>query len=165
MTEVAKKGVWASVFLKLHTPLTWNLMCHSDSTKNVKGFESLLTKYENEVRQHGYELYELGTHSIHKGASMYASSGSTAGPGGISICIRGEWTMGKVQDTYMLYKKAGDQYIGRILSGLPVMSHLFARSHPQFTCLKSGDEDESNFTSCQNTLRGQVSDTITLIFP
>eukprot|EP00957_Ditylum_brightwellii_P080974 6159193-Ditylum_brightwellii.AAC.1 len=73
--------------------------------------------------------------------------------------------MGKVQDMYMLYKKAGDQCIGRILSGLPVMSHLFAARHPQLTCLKSGDEDDSNFTSCQNTLKVQVSKAITSIFP
>eukprot|EP00957_Ditylum_brightwellii_P072074 5478605-Ditylum_brightwellii.AAC.1 len=73
--------------------------------------------------------------------------------------------MVKVQDMYMLYEKAGDQYIGRILSGLSVISHLFAASHPQFTCLKSGDEDDSNFTSNQNTLRGQVSKAITSIFP
>eukprot|EP00957_Ditylum_brightwellii_P142621 10866463-Ditylum_brightwellii.AAC.1 len=135
----------------LYIALTWNLMCCSDSTKNVKegtrkrvprhvytnafnyplcpigalslylsifpgvlndssgklfpgadqgdqflkGYESLLTKYENEVHHHGYELYELGTHSIHKGVTTYASSGSTAGPGGISVCIRGGWTMGK----------------------------------------------------------------------
>eukprot|EP00957_Ditylum_brightwellii_P154462 11754955-Ditylum_brightwellii.AAC.1 len=66
---------------------------------------------------------------------------------------------------YILYKKAGDHYIGRILSGLLVMSHLFTASHPQFTCLKSGDENDSNFTSHQNMLQVQVSEAITLIFP
>eukprot|EP00957_Ditylum_brightwellii_P047499 3607444-Ditylum_brightwellii.AAC.1 len=84
-----------------------------------------------------YDLEDIGTHSTCKGTTTYASSGTTASPGGISIGIQRKWIMGKVQDIYMLYKKVGDQYTERLLIGLPVMSHLFAASHPQFTYLKS----------------------------
>eukprot|EP00957_Ditylum_brightwellii_P012916 976047-Ditylum_brightwellii.AAC.1 len=73
--------------------------------------------------------------------------------------------MGKVQDMYMLYKKAGDQYIGRLLTGLPVVSHLFASNHPQFTCLKSGDKDDTTFTSHQRVLGKNVCCTIGTLFP
>eukprot|EP00957_Ditylum_brightwellii_P129860 9905240-Ditylum_brightwellii.AAC.1 len=73
--------------------------------------------------------------------------------------------MGKVQDTYMLYKKAGNQCIGRLLAGLPVMSYLFAANHPQFTCLKSGDEDDTTFISCQTGLDATVHRAIDALFP
>eukprot|EP00957_Ditylum_brightwellii_P115760 8830583-Ditylum_brightwellii.AAC.1 len=36
MTELAKKVTGESIFLKWYKALTWNLMCYSDSTKNVK---------------------------------------------------------------------------------------------------------------------------------
>eukprot|EP00957_Ditylum_brightwellii_P031906 2419117-Ditylum_brightwellii.AAC.1 len=45
------------------------------------------------------------------------------------------------------------------------MSHLFAASQPQLTCLKSGDEDDATFTSHQNELKGQVTKALTAIFP
>eukprot|EP00957_Ditylum_brightwellii_P192937 14690689-Ditylum_brightwellii.AAC.1 len=115
----------------------------------LKGFKTLLVENKNEVHRMGYDLEDLGTHSICKGATTYTSSGATASPGDISVSIREGWTMGKVQDMYMMYEKAGDQYIGRLLIGLPVISHMFAASHPQFTCLKSGGDDDTLFTSHQ----------------
>eukprot|EP00957_Ditylum_brightwellii_P114920 8764253-Ditylum_brightwellii.AAC.1 len=112
----------------------------------------------------GYDLEDLGTHSICRGATTYASSGTTASPGDISISIWGGWTMGKVQDTYMLHKKAGDQNIGRLLTGLPVMSHLFAASHPQFTCLNSGGKEDTSFISCQTVLDTTVGHAVIALF-
>ena len=35
-------------------------------------------------------------------------------------------SLGGVRDIYMLYKQAGDEYVGRVLSGLDVMSYNFA---------------------------------------
>eukprot|EP00957_Ditylum_brightwellii_P169392 12892716-Ditylum_brightwellii.AAC.1 len=99
------------------------------------------------------------------GTTTYAGGGTMTSPGGISISIRGGWTMGKIQDTYMLYKKAWDQYIGILLTGLPVMSHLFAATHPQFIYLKSGDEDDTTFISCQTVLDATVHHTIGALFP
>eukprot|EP00957_Ditylum_brightwellii_P118733 9055750-Ditylum_brightwellii.AAC.1 len=73
--------------------------------------------------------------------------------------------MGKVQDTYMLYEKAGDEYIGKLMTGLPVMSNWFAASHPQFTCLKSGDKEGTAFISYQKVLNATVGYVITALFP
>ena len=40
--------------------------------------------------------------------------------------------MGGVRDVYMLYERAGDQYVGRILSGMNVLSAKLGASAPDF---------------------------------
>ena len=40
---------------------------------------------KHEVNLDGYDIDELGTHSIRKGATTYASSGSTASPSSVAI--------------------------------------------------------------------------------
>ena len=80
----------------------------------------------------GQDLKYLGVHSIHKGAATYASSGSTAGPSGAAMNLRVGWTLGQVQDTYIWYKAAGDQYVGHVLSGLPANLYRFALLGPCF---------------------------------
>ncbi|CAN0513534.1 unnamed protein product, partial [Phaeothamnion confervicola] len=68
---------------------------------------------------------DIGTHSARKGAATYAASGSTACPPIPAICLRAGWTVGPVQDRYIRYEAAGDQYMGRTVSGLPLSSHDF----------------------------------------
>jgi hypothetical protein len=48
--------------------------------------------------------------------------------------------MGNVRDVYMLYEKAGDQYIGRLTAGLPVLSEKFAVSNPDFIPVEENGE-------------------------
>jgi hypothetical protein len=42
------------------------------------------------------------------------------------------WSMGHVKERYLQYEKAGDQYLGRVVSGLDVNSVKFAVSPPYF---------------------------------
>lgn len=42
--------------------------------------------------------------------------------------------MGGVRNVYMLCERAGDQYVGRILSGMNVLSAKFGASAPDFFC-------------------------------
>ncbi len=65
---------------------------------------------------------DLGSHSTRKEASSYASAGSTVCPPRVSICLRAMWSMGSVKERCLQYEKAGDQYLGRVLSGLDVNS-------------------------------------------
>ena len=95
-----------------------------------KILKQLFKKHEGNLD--GYDIDELGTHSIRKGATTYASSGSTASPSSVAINNRGGWTLGSVRDVYMLYEKAGDHYVGLILAGLPLLSARFAVSEPHF---------------------------------
>ena len=88
----------------------------------------------------GQDVKYLGVHSICKGAATYASSGSTAGPSGAAMNLCVGWTLGQVQDTYIWYEAAGDQYVGRVLSGLPVNSYKFALLGPCFVLNSANDE-------------------------
>lgn len=94
--------------------------------------QRVLEKHEEELKELGYQPGDIGVHSIRKGAGTFASSGTTAAPSSVSVNNRGGWTLGGVRDVYMLYERAGDQYVGRILSGMNVLSAKFGASAPDF---------------------------------
>ena len=77
------------------------------------------------------KVEDLGVHSFRKGAAGYISSGSTCAPPQVATNLQAGWTMGVIQDIYLKYKVAGDQYVGRVVSGLPVCSAKFAILPPQ----------------------------------
>ena len=94
--------------------------------------EKILDKYKDEIeRDFGIDVKDLGVHSFRKGAAGYISSGSTCAPPQVATNLRAGWTMGVIQDTYLKYEAAGDQYVGRVVSGLPVCSAKFAILPPQ----------------------------------
>ncbi|RHX99652.1 hypothetical protein DYB36_013962 [Aphanomyces astaci] len=74
----------------------------------------------------------VGTHSIRKGAATFVCSGSTSGPSVISVCLRCGWSLGNVVERYMHYEKAGDQFVGRVVAGLPLNSAGYAQLPPHF---------------------------------
>ncbi|KUG01951.1 hypothetical protein AM587_10001959 [Phytophthora nicotianae] len=61
-----------------------------------------------------------GTHSVRKGVATFACGGSTGGPSIVSVCLRCGWSLGGVQDRYFRYEAAGDQFLGRVVAGLPI---------------------------------------------
>ncbi|RHY97719.1 hypothetical protein DYB31_011230 [Aphanomyces astaci] len=75
---------------------------------------------------------EYGTHSIRKGASTFACSGSTGGPSIVSVCLRCGRSLGNVLERYMHYEGAGDQFLGRVMAGLPINDASFAILPPHF---------------------------------
>lgn len=87
---------------------------------------------KTELLRRGIVGDDLGTHSIRKGAATFCSSGSTACPPPVAIHLRAGWALGGVQDTYMRYQAAGDQHVGRTVSGLPSHSVQFAILPPHF---------------------------------
>ena len=87
----------------------------------------------------GIKPGDLGSHSARKGASSFASAGSTVSPPMVSICLQAMWSMGPVKERYLQYEKAGDQYLGRVVSGLDVNNVSCAISPPHF---ESGPEDD-----------------------
>ena len=92
----------------------------------------VLEKHKDELLELGYEPNDIGVHSIRKGAGTYASSGTTAAPSSVSVNNRGGWTLGGVRDVYMLYERADDQYVVRILSGMNILSDKFGASALDF---------------------------------
>ena len=47
--------------------------------------------------------------------------------------------MGKVKDTYLVHEKAGDAFVGRTVTGLPINSEQFAAFPPHFVPKTSDD--------------------------
>ena len=108
--------------------------------KILKGF---LCKHRCEfAKDFGINVDDIGVHSIRKGAATYVSSGSTCAPPQVATNIRTGWTMGPIQDTYLRFESAGDQYVGRVVSGLPLSSSDFAALPPDF---ESEDECKLGF--------------------
>ncbi len=84
------------------------------------------------LKQKGIDGNDIGSHSIRKGASSFVSSGSTACPSHAALTLRAGWSLGDVQDRYLRYESAGDQYVGRTVCGLPCDSASFCILPPHF---------------------------------
>ena len=94
----------------------------SKSLARVLKSEGLIER----VRQLGYDPADFGTQSLRKGSSTFASSGTTDAPSQMAINLRAGWTMTKIEKTYFRFEKAGDQYVGRTVAGLPIHSAEFS---------------------------------------
>ncbi|ETO74209.1 hypothetical protein F444_09989 [Phytophthora nicotianae P1976] len=98
------------------------------SEQNAR-FGSILRQLVNDLKHQSH----YGTHSIRKGVATYACSGSTGGPSIANVCLRVGWSLGGVQDRYIRYEAAGDQYLGRVVARLPLSRPEFAILPPHFT--------------------------------
>ncbi len=92
----------------------------------------IIDKHHEQFYALGISAGDLGSHSARKGACSFASAGTTVSPQIVSICLRAMRSMGQVKERYLQYEKAGDQYLGRVVSGLDVNSVAFAVSPPFF---------------------------------
>ena len=92
----------------------------------------LLESVVEELERRSVDPESLGTHSMRKGASTFCASGSTSCPSSAAVHLRAGWTLNGVQDTYIRYESAGDMYVGRTVSGLPIDSPDFAILPPYF---------------------------------
>ena len=70
----------------------------------------------------GIDISDIGTHSSRKGSVMHCITGSTVPLTIVSICLRSGWIMGPMKETYIHYKKTGDQYVSRVVIRLDVNS-------------------------------------------
>jgi hypothetical protein len=82
----------------------------------------VLEKHKDELFDLGYVPADLGVHSIRKGAGTYSLSGTTSCPSSVAVNNRGGWTLGGAREVYILYKRAGHQYVSHTLSGMNVLS-------------------------------------------
>lgn len=92
------------------------------------------------LEEFGLEGDMLGTHSFRKGASTYVSSGGTACPSSSAISLRAGWSQPGVEDTYRRYDSAGDEHVGRVVTGLPMHAEELALLPPTFVPQSSEDE-------------------------
>ena len=96
-------------------------------------FHDLLVKNKDVFLSHGVDPSLLGTHSIRKGAATYCCAGVVPGPPVVSVCLRAGWTLGRVKERYLKYELAGDEVVGRTLTGIPPQSPEFGISPAHFT--------------------------------
>lgn len=139
-----------------------------DGDKQMERFSKGLNRVlrskdvEQELTSKGHERSDYGTHSFRKGAASYCCAGCTAGPPISSVHLRAGWKFGGVQDRYIKYEAAGDQYLGRVVSGLPITSPLFAILPPHFI-----DENsplvKTTMTECFPSLPEKIT-SATLLF-
>ena len=110
-----------------------------------KALRKCLEDNEEIFNEMGVDIDEIGTHSARKGAATHCSTGTTVSPPMASICLRAGWSMGPVKEKYIHYEKAGDQYVGRVATGLNVNSVEFVILPPYFKFL-AVDEGEGNIS-------------------
>lgn len=112
-----------------------------------KMLAKILREHRDEVTAMGYDVENLGTHSIRKGASTYLTS-LPGGPSVAATCIRGGWTMGHIKDRYFRYFDTGDQFVGRCLALLNIHSFEFACSPAFFDSTNETDDGKINDVCC-----------------
>ena len=71
---------------------------------------------------HGCDPKDSGVHSVGKGAATSVASASTAGPSMPAICNRCNWSIRTVLDRYLRYEGAGDQFVGRTVALMGLLS-------------------------------------------
>lgn len=108
---------------------------------------------KKELAAHGLTPDDIGTHSIRKGSSTYTMSGSTSGPSIISVCQRAGWSYGDVLERYLRYEAAGDNYVGRVVCGLPADSPDFSLLPPHFNRTRVSVDDVKRYFPSINDLR------------
>lgn len=107
---------------------------HSQATRFNSSLARLLrsSDFEGTLAQHGLEPEDLGSHSLRKGSSTFVTSGTTDCPSQMAVNLRAGWTMNDVEKTYFRFEKAGDNFVGRTVAGLPIHSTEFAILPPTF---------------------------------
>ena len=102
---------------------------------------------------------------IRKGAAIYCCGGTIAAPHIAAVCNISGWTMGKVKDTYIHYAAAGNQHVGRVVSGLPVLNVKYACTPPYF-CIEPMDHNNASDEEAQNVCQlDDVNTVIGTLFP
>ena len=92
----------------------------------------IIKENQDEFARIGVKSGSIGTHSARKGSATLAASGCTVAPSMAAICNRAGWKMGGTRDKYIKYENAGDQFLGRTLTGLNSLSKEFSISPPFF---------------------------------
>ena len=100
-------------------------------------------KHKDEVVMMGQDVRHVSIHSICKGAALYVSLGRMVGLSGAVVNLQVGWMLGHVQDTYIWYEAAGDQYVSHMLLGLLVNLYKFALVDPHFVVKAAADDDSA----------------------
>ena len=151
--QLAQKNVYAHPFdfrlcyftgLGIHIALwketmkgTKRLFLSEDANKGtaskayVEQLQSVVSRHKEELETH-MALSRFNPYGLWKGAATYATSGTLNAPSVPAIARQGEWSVGTVLDCYWHYSQTGDQYLGRVLTGLDPTGSVFDCIPPHF---------------------------------
>jgi hypothetical protein len=90
-----------------------------------------LTDSEQQLLGSSAKAEYFGTHSMRKGSPSYVL-GLNGGPAVTHVYLRARWSLGNVQDRYIMSAGGGDQFTGRCVSGLPWADRKFGTLPPHF---------------------------------
>ena len=107
----------------------------------LKIFHQVVEKHSSEILALGVDPNDLGSHSTRKGSATLVSSGCVVSPPHSSLCLRAGWSMGGVKDRYIHHESAGDQFVGRTVTGLSCLSTDFACSPCYFVFTETEDKE------------------------
>jgi hypothetical protein len=102
-------------------------------------------RYRDKFVSLGMPPQYFGTHSIRKGAVTHISTGTTSCPPIASICLRANWSMPGVMNRYIKYENAGDQFVGKCVSGRTRMSKEFGASPAYFDFSSCERQDQERY--------------------
>jgi hypothetical protein len=93
----------------------------------------------------GMPPQQFGTHSIRKGAVTHISTGTTSCSPIASICFCATWAMPGVMNCYIKFENAGNQFVGKCVSGHARLSKEFAASlaYFDFSSCTRADKDKN----------------------
>lgn len=137
-------SIYSSIFLNIGTKDTSLFPGKNQYKKFAKYFGFIIVNnYIEEIKDDfGVDVKDNVVHLLRQGAASYVSLGSTcAPPPQVATNIRAGWTIGQRQDTYLRFKSAGDQYVGCVVSGLPICFPNFTVLRPQFDCCVPDSEE------------------------
>lgn len=114
----------------------------TDITVVLSAKQERRLKFRKFLDDQGIPWTEIGSHSYRKGSATYTASGTTDGPGIVSICLRAGWKLGGVLNTYLMLEGAGDRFCGRVCALLPQVSKEFCVLPPRFPIDMSDEETD-----------------------
>ena len=106
--------------------------CDEDVCRCFSPEDIRRNRFIAECQALGINIANVGTHSYRKGSASAAASGSTAAPSITVICIRAGWKISTVLNKYLSMEHAGDHFVGRVASGLPLLKKEFCVLLPYF---------------------------------
>lgn len=142
-------------------PTSWDNLLFPGAdpySRFLKIFKSVVSKHAAELKRLGIDSSDIGVNSIRKGAAAYACNDTSNTVSFAAVCLRAGWSAGNVQDSHMHKEASDDHVVGRIVSGMNVMSPNFLVSPPLFVTAANQKPTEQDVDRVIEQVWGQASE-------
>ena len=94
---------------------------HSQYESFNKTFNEVVQNHRSEFEYLGISVEYFGTHPIRKGSATFVYTIFTLSTPKAYIWLHATWKFARVKDRYIKYEKTGYQFVGRAVTGLPMI--------------------------------------------